>query len=170
MAMPENLRQEVLNETNVEVLRGLILIADEVIGTQATKLSLVTELLKAVVSATSETTQDARRYSLLKLQLPVLMEIAAYAGSQSDQAQEAFASLDPLKLDELLDAQLEAGVLEQLQAEIEEQAIADLDDLNADQAPQITFSAPAIAGPEDGSDVDYRCGDDECPFCQPVYN
>lgn len=166
MAMPENLREQVLNETNIETLRTLVLIADQVIEQQAVKLTLAAEVLKAVLAATSESDQDARRYALLKLQLPVLMEIAAYAGSQSDQAQEAFAQLDPLKLDALLDAQLEAGLLEELQDQIEQQAEQELD---AQGDPQIAFSAPALPNAEDGYN-DEGCADDECPFCYPQYH
>lgn len=71
--------------------------------------------------------QDVRRYELLKHLLPSMLEVAAYAGARSDEAQDIFAGLDILKLDSMLDAQLQAGALESIYDQLDAQAEAALD-------------------------------------------
>jgi hypothetical protein len=71
--------------------------------------------------------KDVRRYELLKHLLPSMMEVAAYAGARSDEAQDIFAGIDILKLDAMLDAQIDAGVLEGIYDELDAQAEAALD-------------------------------------------
>jgi hypothetical protein len=145
MALPENLRAQLLASTDINELKTLVLIADAVIEELHEKLAYADDLIAALGEAVESNNQDARRYQLVKLILPTFMEIAAYAGTQGGEAaQEAFAQMDPLKLDAVLDIQLEAGVLEDLQDSLEEQAEAALDQQDDTYSP---------------------CGDPDCEVC-----
>jgi hypothetical protein len=145
MALPENLRAQLLASTDINELKTLVLIADAVIEELHEKLAYADDLIAALGEAVESNNQDARRYQLVKLILPTFMEIAAYAGTQGGEAaQEAFAQMDPLKLDAVLDIQLEAGVLEDLQDSLEEQAETALDQQDEDYSP---------------------CGDPDCEVC-----
>jgi hypothetical protein len=120
-------------------LRTLVKIADEVIEHQGNELDATREVLYILHAQAVESDIDADRYRLLKLILPSMLEVAAFTGAQAgDKAVNLFSILDPMKLDEVLDAQLAAGALEELEAKIEEQALA----AQAEDDQQSAYGAP----------------------------
>lgn len=134
-------QQKILDITDIEVLRGLCLIADsmmielysildeqeELIAEQGEQIERLHENAIGYRKEIADSNKDALRYELLKLIIPSMLEVAAYAGSQSFDAQAILATVDPLKLDAILDAQLEDGALEELYDEMDARAEAALD-------------------------------------------
>jgi t-SNARE complex subunit (syntaxin) len=134
-------QQEILEITDIEVLRGLCLIADTMIQALGELIEDQDEMLQdkdetierlqanaiGYRSEIAEANVDARRYELLKLLIPSILELAADAGANVAEAQEIFANINPLKIDGMLDEQLDAGVLEQLYDELDAQAEAALE-------------------------------------------
>lgn len=128
------LRKEVLAETSLDTLRSLVLMADFAIEDLKTQNDALNTLNDDLAQTNIELRRelrnedkDVRRYELLKHILPGMLEVAAYAGTRSDDAQEIFAGLDILKLDSMLDSQLAAGALEEIYDALDKQAEDALD-------------------------------------------
>lgn len=129
-------QQEILEITDIEVLRGLCLIADTMIQELSSTVEGQAKLIEeqdGTIERYQEnaigyrreiaaSNKDSLRYELLKHILPSMMEVAAYAGARSDEAQEILGGIDILKLDGMLDSQLAAGALEEIYDELDRQA------------------------------------------------
>src|ERR1700741_1039261 len=121
--MNANLQAALAVETNVDALRGLVLIADAVIENQANELDAARDILGILSEELADSDVDADRYQLLKRSLREMLVIAAYTGAQAGhRAVEAFKQFDASMLDDHLDTLIEAGVLDALiDAEEDEQ-------------------------------------------------
>lgn len=113
---PEHLKN-LPNETNLTVLRGLILIADKIIEEQSVENNALA--------------QDAARYQLLKRMLPGLLVEAAKTVAEGDESDPLYAALfdvETLKrryanLEEGLDNQIQVmGAIAQFQTLLQQQA------------------------------------------------
>lgn len=132
----EQARQDLITfvkqESNIEVLRDLVLIADTVIASHIQTIEALQD--------------DADRYALLKEMLPYIAETAATAGKNGgDVAIGVLATLDPDKLDAALDKELETDLLEQMQAQrgfMKLVATLNAKAKEADKAPQSDFDSP----------------------------
>lgn len=127
----EEVDANVANETDIEVLRASLFVANTVIKSMDKAIldlvALAEEADEEIIALEDEILaieQDSERFTLLKFILPSMLQVAARFGPESAGA---FASLDPTGLDFALDKSIEYGMLDQLrekfaQEELEQSA------------------------------------------------
>jgi AraC-like DNA-binding protein len=115
----EEVQNNVASETNIEVLRNALILANQLItALDQTVVSLLDDLEEAL-EENEALFADAERYTLVKFTLPAMLEIATKAGANSPQLAEVFGRLTPDTLDEALDSAIAHGALDELRAAYE---------------------------------------------------
>jgi predicted glycosyl hydrolase (DUF1957 family) len=110
----QEVQNNVANETDIEVLRNALVLANQMIVTLDETVVSLLDQLEEVLEENEALFADAERYTLVKFTLPAMLEIATTAGANSPQLAEVFGRLTPETLDESLDSAIAHGALEEL--------------------------------------------------------
>jgi hypothetical protein len=126
----EEVDANVANESDIEVLRSGLNLANGLIRQLDSTLAVMLEAIEdleeendALAEEGAALFDDAERYTLLKFILPSILEITATVGANVDGAADLFGGVDPMRLDATLDKMICSGALEQLRDEFEQQAL-----------------------------------------------
>ena len=87
---PQHLLEKINGETNLEVLRGLVIVADSVIMAQKEQIIALDQEADDLTEELLEVSADAHRYAKLKTLIPALLEHAANLGPRFSEILGSF--------------------------------------------------------------------------------